>query len=568
MFVTPKERVEEYTAKGWWGSTTLDHLVQRNRRELGDKPALIDPLNREALDGKAPRRLSWTQLGDEIDRVGAALLGLGLQKGDILTYQTPNFVDTVVLALACARIGVIISPVVTAYREHELSYVLDKVKPKAFVTLARFAGFDHGAMALKLREGRDFAVLILGGDAPEGAIDFDAAIASADPAQAAAYAEANPIAPDEVFTIFWTSGTEARPKGVPRDHNLWIVNARMVSEAADLREGEILLNPFPLVNIGSFGLVTPWLWRRGVLVLHHPFDLKVYLQQIAAERVNYTIAPPAILNAILKTPALVEGVDLSSLRAIGSGSAPLAPWMIEGYAQTYGIEVCNIYGSNEGASLFSGPTHVPDHNERARFFPRMGVSGVDWPGDTAAMIQTRLVDPATEEEITEPGQPGELRFQGAATFTGYYNLPELTAKAFDAQGYYKTGDLFEIAGDGPNPRYYRFVGRCKDIIVRGGVNISPAELDDLLSSHPALREAAVIGMPDDVLGERVCAAIVPAGAAAPDLKELTDWLRTQGLAVFKLPERVEVVEALPRNAMNKVVRSELRAQVLAKIGAA
>ncbi|MCR6644408.1 MAG: long-chain fatty acid--CoA ligase [Terricaulis sp.] len=230
-----------------------------------------------------------------------------------------------VLALACARIGVIISPVVTAYREHELNYVLDKVKPKAFVTLARFAGFDHGAMALKLREGRDFAVLILGGDAPEGAIDFDAAIASADPAKASAYAEANPIAPDEVFTIFWTSGTEARPKGVPRDHNLWIVNARMVSEAADLREGEILLNPFPLVNIGSFGLVTPWLWRRGVLVLHHPFDLKVYLQQIAAERVNYTIAPPAILNAILKTPALAEGVDLSSLRAIGSGSARSRP---------------------------------------------------------------------------------------------------------------------------------------------------------------------------------------------------------------------------------------------------
>ncbi|MCR6644407.1 MAG: acyl--CoA ligase [Terricaulis sp.] len=202
------------------------------------------------------------------------------------------------------------------------------------------------------------------------------------------------------------------------------------------------------------------------------------------------------------------------------------------------------------------------------FFPRMGVSGVDWPGDTAAMIQTRLVDPATEEEITAPGQPGELRFQGAATFTGYYNLPELTAKAFDAQGYYKTGDLFEIAGDGPSPRYYRFVGRCKDIIVRGGVNISPAELDDLLSSHPALREAAAIGMPDDVLGERVCAVIVPASASAPDLKELTNWLRTQGLAVFKLPERVEVVDALPRNAMNKVVRSDLRAQVLAKIGAA
>ncbi|HEX8901942.1 class I adenylate-forming enzyme family protein [Vitreimonas sp.] len=567
MIITPKARVEEYTAKGWWGSLTLDHLVQRNRAELGDKPALIDPLNRAALDGKQPRRLSWREVGDEVDRVAAALLAEGLVKGDVLTYQTPNFVDTVILALACARIGVIISPVVTAYREHELSYVLDKVKPKAVVTLAKFAGHDHGAMVLKLRQGRNFKVLIAGGGAPEGAVDFDQAIAAADPNVAAAYAAANPVAPDEVFTIFWTSGTEARPKGVPRDHNLWIVNARMVSEAADLREGETLLNPFPLVNIGSFGLVTPWLWRRGVLVLHHPFDLKVYLQQIAAERVNYTIAAPAILNAILKTPTLVEGVDLSSLRAIGSGSAPLAPWMIEGYAQRYGIEVCNIYGSNEGASLFSGPLHVADHNERARYFPRMGVAGIDWPGDTASMIQTRLVNPDTEEEINEVGVPGELRFQGAATFDGYYETPELTAKAFDAQGYYKTGDLFEIAGEGPIPRFYRFVGRCKDIIVRGGVNISPAELDDLLSGHPALKEAAVVGVPDDVLGERVCAAIVPATGQAPSLAELTDWLRAQGLAVFKLPESVQVVDALPRNAMNKVVRSELRAQVLARIGA-
>ena len=568
MQVMPKERVAEYTAKGWWGSLTVDSLVQRNRHERADHLALVDPLNRPSLDGKEPRRLSWRELGDEIDRVAAALLDLGLRKGDIVTYQTPNFVETVTLALACARLGLIISPVVTAYREHELGYVLDKVKPKLVVMLAKFAGHDHAAMALKLREGRDYQVAILGGDAPAGTIDFDKVIAAADPVKTSAYVEANPVAPDEVFTIFWTSGTEARPKGVPRDHNLWIVNARMVVEAADLRDGEALLNPFPLVNIGSFGVLMAWLWRRGKNVLHHPFDLKVYLQQIDVEKVNYTIAAPAILNTVLKTPALVDSVDLRSLRAIGAGSAPLAPWMIETYAQKYGIEVCNMYGSNEGATLFSGPVHVADHTERARFFPRFGVEGIEWPGDASSMISTRLVDPDTEEEITQVGRPGELRFQGAAIFSGYYDTPELTARAFDAKGYYRSGDLFEIAGDGPTPRYYRFVGRCKDIIVRGGVNISPAELDDLLAGHPALREAAVVGVPDEVLGERVCAAIVPAGDQAPSLAEITDWLRAQGLAVFKLPERVEVVEILPRNPMNKVVRSELRTQVLAKIGAA
>lgn len=567
MLLSAEERAADYRAKGWWTDQTIDHLVQKNRQELATEVALVDPANREVLDGKSPRRLTWQDLGTEIDKTASALLSLGLQKGDVVTYQTPNFVETVILALACARIGLVISPVVTAYRHHELSYVLDKVKPKVVVTFAHFAKHNHAEMMLKLKEGRDLQVLILGGNAPAGTIDFDELIARSDPALAEHYAANVPTTADDLFTIFWTSGTESRPKGVPREHRLWTVNGRIVSEAAEIRKGDVLLNPFPLVNIGSFGMVMPWLLHGGRLVLHHPFDLKVYLQQIDDEKVNYTIAAPAILNNVLKSPALVEGIDLSSLRAIGSGSAPLSPWMIEGYAERYGIEICNMYGSNEGATLFSGPAHVPNHTDRARYFPRMGVEGIGWTGETAGMIQTRLVNPETEEEITEPGIAGEMRFQGASTFSGYYDSPELTERAFDDHGYYKTGDLFEIVGDDDEARFYRFVGRCKDIIVRGGVNISPAELDDLLTAHPALQEAAVVGLPDDVLGERVCAAVVPMGDEVPDLPSLNAWLKEQGLAVFKLPERMEVVKSLPRNAMNKVVRRELFDQVLGQISA-
>ena len=568
MQLTPQARIDEFTARGWWGDLTLDHWLQRNRAEVPDRLALVDPLNRATLDGKAPRRLAWGELGREVDRVAAALLDLGLRRDDVLTYQLPNIAETVILALACSRIGVIISPVVMPYRAHELGYVIDKVRPAAIVTLAHFAGHDHAAMALALTDGRPCQVLVIGGDAPPGSQDLDAAIAAADPARAAAYHDARPMRPGEVFTIFWTSGTEARPKGVPRDQNHWIVNARMVAEAAGIGEGEVLLNPFPLVNIGSFGLVTPWLMHRGTLVLHHPFDLHVFLAQIAAERVTYTIAAPAILNALLKTPGLLGSVDLSSLRAIGSGSAPLSPWMIEGFAQDHGIEVCNIYGSNEGASLFSDARQVPDHHDRARYFPRMGVEGIEWPSsESSAMIRTRLVDLETEQDIVEPGRPGELRFQGAATFGGYFDSPEISAQAFDAAGFYRTGDLFEIAGPEAPYRFYRFVGRCKDIIVRGGVNISPAEIDDLLAGHPALREAAVVGVPDDRLGERMCVAAVPADGQAPDLGDIAGWLKDQGLAVFKLPELLVTIDALPRNAMNKVSRRDLRDTVLAMLAA-
>ncbi len=261
------------------------------------------------LDGGALR------VRESLNPIAAALLDLGLEKDDVLTYQLPNITETVILALACSRIGLIISPVVMPYRAHELGYVVDTVSPKAIVTLASFAGHDHAAMALATGVK---LVLIHGDDAPADTVDFDAAIRLADPRVAGVYHDARPTKAGEVFTIFWTSGTEARPKGVPRDQNHWIVNGEMVAEAADIREAEVLLNPFPLVNIGSFGLVTPWLLHRGTLVLHHPFDLKVYLAQIAAERVNYTIAAPAILNALLKTPGLMDAVDLSSIRAIGT----------------------------------------------------------------------------------------------------------------------------------------------------------------------------------------------------------------------------------------------------------
>lgn len=567
MFLTPGKQVEDFTARGWWGHITLDDLLQSNRASNPGRTALVDPANRTSLDGRPARRLSWGELGDEVDRTAAGLLAVGLVKDDIVTYQTPNTVETVILALACSRIGLVISPTVMPYRAHELNYIIDTVKPRAFITVARFGHHEHARMALELDwAGRDARVLVIGGDPPTGAIDFDEVVSAADPQAAKAYRGAHPVAAAELFTIFWTSGTEARPKGVPRDHNHWLVNARMVAELSELRDGETLLNPFPLVNIASFGLVTPWLLRCGTLVLHHPFDLDVFLSQIGEEQVNYTIVAPAILNLMLKTPALLDKADLSSVRAIGSGAASLSPWMIEEFWTRFSIHVCNIYGSNEGPTLFSSHHHVPDPAKRARYFPRMGVAGVTWDGITASMVETRLVDLETGAEITTTGKTGELRSRGAHVFSGYYNLPEVSKHAFDEKGFYRTGDLFELAGDGDVPRYYRFVGRCKDIIVRGGMNISPAELDDLLVGHPAFRDAAVVGIPDEVMGEVVCAVVVPRTDRLPSVDELADWLRAKGVASFKLPQYLETIDVLPRNPMNKVMRSSLRDKVLRNRG--
>ena len=272
------------------------------------------------------------------------------------------------------------------------------------------------------------------------------------------------------------------------------------------------------------------------------------------EKVNFTIAPPALLNQLTKSPDLWNRFDFSALRAVGSGSAPLSPDMIAIMERDYGKPVINYYGSNEGISLFSTPETAAEPEVRAAMFPRFGVAGMPFEGITQQTVRSKVIDPDTGDDIAEPGRPGELCFGGATVFDGY--LDHTGEDVFTPDGFFRTGDLVEICGEPPH--YYRIVGRCKDIINRGGMKISPSEIDTLLEGFPGLAEAAVCAFPDDHLGEKICACVVPApGAEAPTLAQVCDYLLQRGIAKFKLPERLEVMDALPRNPMNKVVRSAL-----------
>lgn len=560
MFLTPAEKVRDYESRGWWKGESVDAMARHAVASGGNADALVDPFNRASLDGQEPERLSWSELDERVDRLAAALLAEGLSKDDIILAQLPNTVDAVLLFLACARTGAILSPVAMPYRRQELEYIVDQVRPRFIVTVASFAGFDHAAQARMLAEREDSMEVLIFGD---GEGDLRAKAAAADPERTGTHVEANPVAGGEVLTICWTSGTESRPKGVPRDHNHWILNAEVVADGTGAKAGDVLLNPFPLVNIGSIGgLVMPWLMLGTKLVLHHPFDLGVFLRQIEHERVSYTIAPPAVLTALLKKPEILEAVDISSLHTVSSGSAPLSPWLIEGWAKK-GIEITNVFGSNEGAGLFSSAASVPDYASRARYFPRFGAHGQSWDARSHEVSSSRLVDPETEEEIATPGCAGELRLGGASIFTGYWQSPELTDAAFDDQGHYRTGDLFEIAEE--DDRFYRFIGRSKEIIVRGGINISPAEIDDLLTGFPMAVEAATVGIPDDRLGERIAVAVVPVEGAEPKLEDVTTFLAERDVAIYKRPESLVLVDRLPRNPMNKVMRNELRTTVVGKL---
>ncbi|MFO1193825.1 MAG: class I adenylate-forming enzyme family protein [Rhodoferax sp.] len=567
MVLVPQEKIARYVALGWWGEKTMGEILLETAARQPDALAVADAPNRAALFGGAPQRWTWSQLADRVGRAAALLHAQGLRKDDILVLQMPNCVEMHAWYLACAVSGIVVSPVPMQYRAHELSHVCASTLARAAITVRQLGNYP-AAEQWKAHAPLFASIALVGahggGGLPEGVLDLDQALDATSPWDAAAmraHMAAIGLTAHDVLTVCWTSGTEARAKGVPRNHNEWLIVGQSVIDAGQLQPGAQLLIPFPFVNMAGVSTsLAAWLLIGGALHHHHPFDMDVFLEQLRTNPIDYTVAAPAVLAMLLKNPDRLQGVDLQRLRRIGSGGAPVAEWLVEQFAQRFNVEVVNYFGSNEGAALSSSPQDVPDRTQRAKYFPRIGVPGFEWSLSNAKKIRTRLVDPDTEQEITENGRVGELRFQGPTIFSGYFRAPELTARAFDAQGFYRTGDLFEIAGE--RQQFYRFAGRHKDIVIRGGMNISSEEVEGLLLAHPKVREAAVVGYPDPVMGERVCAVVVPQAGETLTLPELVAYLRDiEEVAAFKLPERLLVLDQLPRNPVGKVLKRELRARL-------
>ena len=553
MRTTPQHLANAYRASGAWSEQRIGDLFAESAAVEPARLAIADPPNRAALDGAVPRRLDWQSLCALVDATMVALADAGLRRDDVLITQLPNVVEYVAVYLACARLGIVVSPVPMQFRRGEIEPLSRLTKARAVLTVLTFKGTEHARLATTLSDGPQ--VLVLGNQTPPGTRAFVPEPGPTDAARVRELESAANVNADDIVTICWTSGTEGVPKGVPRSHNHWISGSVCHYDGAQIRRGDRLLNPFPLVNMAALGgCFMSWLRAAGTLILHHPFELPVYLQQIATEKPEYAIAPPAVLMLLLQNESLLNGVDLSCLRCVGSGSAPLPPVMIKAYKERYGIEIINNFGSNEGLALVSGPSEAPDPEARSRLFPRFGRPELDWPQRIARITHTRLVDPENGKEIVEPHRPGEMQIRGPVVFDGYFGVPEVTARAFTADGWFRTGDLFEIDASG---RYYQFVARLKQLINRGGVKISPDEIDAVLAEHPDIAEASVVGYPDDVLGERICAVVVPKAGKVVTVETLQAHFRSRELAVFKWPERVRIVERLPRNPLGKVIRGEI-----------
>jgi acyl-CoA synthetase (AMP-forming)/AMP-acid ligase II len=555
MILASQEQIKEWTDKGVWGKKTLIDYFKENVAKSPDMLCLADPPNKEALVGLKPERLTFRELDRAVDATAEGLLSKGIQRDDIIIVQLPNCWELAMLYLAITRAGALISPLPMQWRQSELEHIARITEARAVITVEVFNNYQHKEMAEKLKtkfpsikdvislaEIREMSTGPVTGKLDKISIDAN-----------------------DVFTLCWSSGTEAEPKGCPLTHNNWLCQGTFQYETAPIKPGYNLITAGPLVNMASIGTVfIPWLMSGGKFVLHHPFDGPTFIMQLMTEGIEYTLLVPAVVNALLKHPK-VDQFNLSKMKAITIGAAPPSLWSVQDLKRRWGIEFANIWGQNESTANVAGPIDIPDLEMRIDHFPHYGKSGSRWLNISPFRkhIHLKIMDPATKKELTEEGAVGELWYRGPNVLSGYYKRPDLTQKAFNAEGFFNTGDLFQIKDND----CIGFFDRTKDIIIRGGFNVSAQEVENMLLGHPRILDVAAVAMPDEMLGEKVCVYVVPREGQIVELADIAAFMKEKGIASYKIPERLEVVSAIPRNPVGKILKKDLRADIRKKIGA-
>lgn len=564
MRLFPEDRVQSLLDEGLWLDETWGDRLRSNVAQFGDQIAVVDAPNKMSFMAQEQRRTTWAELDRGAARCAQVFYEGGIREGDVVGIQIPNCVELVITYLALNRLGAILSPYPMPYRRHELLQLAQIAGVNHFVTTAGYAARDLPSEIASVIEELDTveAQFVWHGADTERTtrVDLDRCLSPDVGAVTMAETYIDSLSPhvNDCVLIMFTSGTTGVPKGVPRAHGDTLFGGITNASHPRLTSQSVILNPMPMVNAGSIGgIFMPWLVVGCTLVQHQPFDLEVFVQQVATERVTYTVVAPTTLNDMASDPDIFVRNDLSSLRTVGAGSAPLSGWSIDFWESKQNVEIINFFGATEGIQLTADSDTVPDPTMRGRCLPVPRSDRFAWRQPIERQSRIRLVDVDTDVDITEPGHPGELRFISPSTFAGYLHGVD---EPFDDQGFFRTGDIFEFSAEEPDMLLH--VDRKKDLIIRGGLNISAAEVETMLSGHPQIAEVAAVGRKDRRLGERTCVFVVPRiPGDPPTLDSVVAYLRDQDVATFKLPEFIEIVDELPRNPSGKVLKRELRTQI-------
>ncbi len=493
-------------------------------------------------------RLSWRELNEQIDRVARGLMAMGLERGDRLGIWSPNRVEWVLIQFATAKAGVILVNLNPAYRTTELEYALRQSGCRWLVAAKSFKTSDYEAMIGEVRPGVDTLEHVVLFESPE----WDELLAAGDGASPDALRERmGELDPDDPINIQYTSGTTGAPKGATLTHHNILNNGFFVSELCRHTEADRVCIPVPFYH--CFGMVMGNLGcssHGACMVLPEAaFEPLSVLQAVEAERCTSLYGVPTMFIAELEHPEF-DSFDLSSLRTgIMAGSPCPVEVMKQVIDRMNMAEVTICYGMTE-TSPVSTQTRADDSIER-----RVGTVGRVHPH-----VEVKVVEPETGRTLPR-GEPGELCTRGYSVMRGYWNDAERTDEALDAAGWMHTGDLATMDDES----YLKIVGRSKDMVIRGGENVYPREIEEFLYSHPDVQDVAVVGVPDDRYGEEIMAFVIPRPDCQIDSEEVREFCRGK-IAHFKVPRYVEAVEEFPMTVTGKIQKYKLRDRAIEEMG--
>ncbi len=531
-----EQRRAAYRQQGLWGDASLADYWQQTARAMPDKIAVVDnhgaSYTYSALDHAASCLANW-------------MLAKGIESGDRIAFQLPGWCEFTVIYLACLKIGAVSVPLLPSWREAELVWGLNKCQAKMFFAPTLFKQTRPVDLILPLQNQLPQLQQIVGVDklAPAtSSLSLSQIIADNTSLTTAITTHG-----DELAAVLFTSGTEGLPKGVMLTHNNILASERAYCARLNLTWQDVFMMPAPLGHATGFlhGVTAPFLiGARSVLLDIFTPDacLALLEQQRCTCMLGATPFVYDLLNVLEKQPA-----DLSALRFFLCGGTTI-PKKVARECQQRGIKLLSVYGSTE-----SSPHAVVNLDDPLSRF-------MHTDGYAAAGVEIKVVDDA--RKTLPPGCEGEEASRGPNVFMGYFDEPELTARALDEEGWYYSGDLCRMDEAG----YIKITGRKKDIIVRGGENISSREVEDILLQHPKIHDACVVAMSDERLGERSCAYVVlKAPHHSLSLEEVVAFFSRKRVAKYKYPEHIVVIEKLPRTTSGKIQKFLLRKDIMRRL---
>ncbi len=526
---TPERVAREAKAGFWPDRTIVDYLDDT----LASRPDSIF-LTAYRADRAEPESLTYSELSSRVARIAEQLRRLGVTHGDVVSFQIPNWWQFIAVHLACVRVGAVSNPLMPIFRDRELEFMIGRSGARVLIVPKSFRGVDHEKLANRMKQriaGLEHVVVIDG----DGRNSFESMLLPA--TRRDTRSDLPGLQPNDIMKIMYTSGTTGEPKGVMHTSNTMLSSLPGVTGRVGLTGSDVIFMPSPFAHsIGFCYGILMSLYLGVVLITMDIWDPAKAADIIERHGVTFMFGATPFLSDLANLPGL-EKLNLEPFRLFLTAGAPVPPTLVDRATSVLGASIVPGFGMTE-LGLVS--MVLPANLDRGR----------ETDGCALTHAELRVVDMAGQRVAS--GAEGELQCRGSSTFVGYHGRPDLYD--VDEQGWFATGDLATMDEDG----YIRIVGRSKDIIIRGGENIPVVEVEHLMHEMSQVNEVAIVGMPDERLGERSCAFVSLNDGHELTLKQVTDFLDGRNLARQYMPERLVIIDSLPKTPAGKMQKFELR----------